>query len=66
MMDSNEDPKDGHAVAVTVFSAVLVYAVCCSFVQRYHEIVELIDPRDSLCSVVFKLFFTTAIIGGAR
>lgn len=27
MMGSTEDPKDGAAVAVTVFSAVIVYAV---------------------------------------
>jgi ribonuclease kappa len=28
MMGSTGDPKDGAAVAVTVFSAVVVYAVC--------------------------------------
>jgi ribonuclease kappa len=28
MMGSTEDPKDGPAVAATVFSAVIVYVVC--------------------------------------
>ena len=30
MMGSTEDPADGKAVAGTVFSAVIVYAVCTS------------------------------------
>lgn len=30
MMGSTEDPKDGAAVAATVFSAVIVYAVSSS------------------------------------
>jgi len=34
MMGSTEDPKDGAAVAASVFGAVIVYAVCilCSHV----------------------------------
>lgn len=34
MMGSTEDPKDGAAVAATVFGAVIVYAVRC-FSSRY-------------------------------
>jgi ribonuclease kappa len=30
MLDDTKDPKDGPAVAATVFTAVVVYAVCIS------------------------------------
>jgi hypothetical protein len=34
MMGSTEDPKDGKAVAATVFVAVAVYAVCFCVVEE--------------------------------
>jgi hypothetical protein len=46
MMGSVEDPKDGAAVASTVFSAVIVYIVCTMHVAEQCSRLQLLTDHD--------------------
>lgn len=61
MMGSTEDPKDGAAVAVTVFSAVIVYAVGLLESERLWLWSDPI-PRYFWLAAVSKHICTSAIV----